>query len=42
MDSPSLMELLQLCDTTSIQLVHEINLRNAFEKVYEVVKSIVI
>ena len=41
MDSPNLMELFQLCDP-SIQLVHEINHHNAFERVYEIVKSIVV
>ena len=41
MDSPILMELFQICDP-SIQLVHEIDHHKAFEKVYEIIKSIVI
>jgi len=41
MGIPSIMELFQLCDP-SIQLVHEIHHHNAFEKVYEIVRSLVI
>ena len=41
MDSPIIMELFQICDPP-IQLVNEINHHNAFEKVYELVESIIV